>query len=152
MPEVTTTVQPKRTPRFDWDEARDLARGGWTTLAIANKLQVSVGAVNRVVYESQYNNKTATDNYSLGNTCAEDNCNETITNNAEWCHPHATQRFSKTVRPDTLRCYTCKEWKPDDEFTNDPRRALSRRGKQGRCRACDTASRRDYRRRTRDKR
>jgi hypothetical protein len=48
-------------------------------------------------------------------------------------------------RPDELRCTKCGEWKADEEFRAARRK--TRRGRHYCCRKCETAARRDYRRR-----
>ncbi len=62
------------------------------------------------------------------------------------CKACAYRRMVVTVRPDTLRCYSCRKWKPDEEYPSDTRQ-LARRGRDGRCRACNTKNRQTYRER-----
>lgn len=62
------------------------------------------------------------------------------------CRDCASAAQVTTVRPDALRCVTCREWKPDSEFPGD-RRQSHRRGRHMQCRPCQTKDRRAYRER-----
>jgi hypothetical protein len=65
------------------------------------------------------------------------------------CHHCASIAQATTVRDGELRCVTCKEWKPDDQFSSDKRK-IARRYRHRQCRACSTKARRDYRHRNRE--
>lgn len=49
-----------------------------------------------------------------------------------------------SVRPTTLRCGKCKQWKPDEEFVHQHQRH-ARRGRHSVCRACQTAAKAAWR-------
>lgn len=61
----------------------------------------------------------------------------------------ATYR-THNVRPSTLRCCSCREWKPDDAFSTAPRFSV-RRGRSQYCKACDAAQKRRWRHENREK-
>jgi hypothetical protein len=54
-------------------------------------------------------------------------------------------KAAESVRPDTLRCSTCREWKPDEEFPPSRGRLFARRERRTECHACEAARKRAWR-------
>lgn len=135
MPAVTNEAEPKRTPKFNWFRARELARNGATAPDIAKKMGVSVGAVRRILNKKSYETTTVQDNYSLNKTCATDDCNTRISNNSTVCRPHHLVSLKISVRDTTVKCSACQAWKPDESFPKDARKT-ARRGRRYWCKAC----------------
>lgn len=59
------------------------------------------------------------------------------------------QRAAPNVRESELRCTQCGSWKPDEDFSAEKR--ATRRGRRTWCRECETAKRRELRRRHRSR-
>ena len=61
------------------------------------------------------------------------------------CRPWAEYIAEVTsVREDTLKCSSCRMWKPDDAFTSNVS-DKHRRGRHNQCTPCQTIARRKYR-------
>jgi hypothetical protein len=141
--------------KFDWDEARRLRAEGWSYQAIAERLGVSASAVWQVLTgarrkaEYRERNREALRRLYRGKgSCAD--CGGPIWLHTARKHPRCTdcaaKRKTVTVRPDTLRCFSCGEWKPDALFPYS-RSHRSRRGHHGACRACQAKVRQAHRER-----
>ena len=122
MPAVTNEAKPKRTPKFNWFRARELARNGATAPDIAEKMGVSVAGVTRILNRNSYETTTVQDNYSLNKTCATDDCNTSISNNSTVCRPHHAASLTTSVRDTTVKCSACQAWKPDESCPKDARK------------------------------
>lgn len=57
------------------------------------------------------------------------------------CRPCHAATLVTSVRPDTLRCCDCEEWKPDEAFTVQ-RGRLARRNRAAECKECMAARKR----------
>ena len=135
MPAVTNEAKPKRTPKFNWFRARELARNGATAPDIAEKMGVSVAGVTRILNRNSYEATTVQDNYSLNKTCATDDCDTSISNNSTVCRPHHAMSLTTSVRDTTVKCSACQAWKPDESFPKDARKT-ARRGRRYWCKSC----------------
>lgn len=139
--------------RFDWDEARARRAAGESYPSIARALGVSETAIQRVC-KPEMNARMAAGvrEWQRGGVCSD--CGKRCSRNRSRVRAGLPQRCSAchgismqtTIRPDTLRCGTCKEWKPDDAFPGN-RTLPARRGRGRHCTACQTKARRDYRHR-----
>lgn len=131
---------------FDWDEARRLQAEGLTYTAIAKRLGVRYQSVRRACDEAVRERIAA---YQRTGVCPD--CGTQTTRYAggvsSRCPRCAGKRAATTVRPDTLQCLRCREWKPDSAFPRNRGGALVRRGRHDSCRVCGTVIRREYRER-----
>lgn len=53
--------------------------------------------------------------------------------------------YESSATQDSLRCVTCREWKPDASFPLNRATNIVRRGRHKQCRACHTIAKRLYR-------
>lgn len=53
--------------------------------------------------------------------------------------------MTSSTRTHTLRCMTCREWKPDESFPHDAGANFVRRGRHKQCRECLTVAKRKWR-------
>ena len=140
--------------KFDWDEARRLRAQGYTYAAIATRLGVSTTAVihacdprqrlrARLITAAHQQSGTCID---CGKRCCR---NDTLLRRGIHkgrCRECASKHAATTVRDDALKCVTCKQWLWDTAFPHDARMA-HRRGRHRECTACNTKSKREWRRR-----
>lgn len=138
--------------RFDWDEARRLRRTGMSYAEIARRVGVSPHAVKRAC-DAHYRNADALRQslYQRG-TCSE--CGEPCSWNRyrqekPICRDCSHVKKATSVRPDSLYCASCREWKHDNEFAFSRSASKPRRGRHRQCRACQTEARQAYRERHR---
>jgi len=61
------------------------------------------------------------------------------------CVACAGEARATSVRPDTLQCHVCREWKPDEAFPRNRLEKGARRGRHTACRGCQTEQKRAYR-------
>lgn len=140
--------------RFDWDEARQLHSQGMSYAAIGRELGVSAEAVRRVVLPGEkervarYQKKRA--DTGVCSECGGPKNRHSNYRGVTRCKRCAAVASRKNIRPDTLRCIACREWKPDESFPRN-RREEARRGRHESCRTCTTQQKRDYRARVREK-
>lgn len=142
--------QPRK---FDHDKAREMRADGLTYTRIAAEFDVSVNAVRRVVdpkAREKMAQATAARIRARREPC-KGGCGRLV-----WLHGTRKQTGSgycrrchgihraETVRPTTLLCARCGEWKPDEDFfvRSD---AVARRGRSSECRPCSTITRRAHR-------
>ena len=135
--------------KFDWDEAKRLRKEGMPLARIGALLGVSYAAIDRVTNPVRYAQmRHSNDVYQCSGTCVD--CGATISRNGTKpvarCRPCQARNLTTTVRDETLRCFRCGEWKPDDAFTlSTSRQYEHRRRRIAMCRTCDTRARQAYR-------
>lgn len=138
--------------KFDWDEAVRLRASGLTLQAVASQLGVSVTAV-QLACDPRLRavNELRVAEYQRRGRCRT--CGGRCSRNASGpqgeCRACAYKRQATTVRPKSLRCWSCKVWKPDTDFPWNRAEAELRRGRHGTCRVCQTILRTAYRQRRR---
>lgn len=132
---------------FDYEEAKRLrATGDFTRKQLADRFGVSVYAID---YATKPQLRDYARGKQLGYRVPCEDCGAPMHGRyrpSAVCKPCANIRAATSVRPDALRCSTCREWKPDDSFPHNSSEA-ARRGRHTLCRACTTEQKRAYRRR-----
>lgn len=140
--------------RFDWDEARRLRRETWMTYAeLGAHFGVSGSAVRLACDErARQKQAEATRRYQTG-SCIDcggragiNRSNIRRGRDHGRCKPCSIIAATTSAREGELRCWECREWKPDEEFSRHPGHP-GRRFRLGRCKRCDHAARTDRRRR-----
>lgn len=135
--------------KFDWDDARWRAAAGESITEIARSFGVSRTAVLRVV-DPDVNRRMAERVYLHKRNSRCPDCGAQTWRRPDGrearCVNCSSRLRATSVRPDSLRCYACREWKPDEAFPFS-RNNLARRGRHNQCRPCLTEAKRDYRRR-----
>ncbi len=118
--------------RSDWNEIRRLYVAGMTQQQVADRLGIDSSTVHRVL------NREAREKHSDDSrarryihTCAD--CGKPST--GSYCKACAARRQTTSVRDGELRCIRCRQWYPDEKFSQD-RQLAARRFKQARCRLC----------------
>lgn len=145
-------MAPQR--KFDWAEAQRLRRQGWTYTRIAERLGVSYQAV-RFACDARARNMAALLNFERQRqgTCCD--CGTQISSNAakpaKRCWQCASLHRATSVRETTLRCVSCGEWRPDNDFPYSRSARPVWRGRHSVCRACQTIVKRAYRARLKQK-
>lgn len=138
--------------KFDHEEARRLRRNGLTYPQIARRLGVSSSAVRQVVnnyYRSEEAKRRRAEwaRQNLRAPCVG-GCGRLVwtvnDGRSGLCPRCSADARTTTVRPTTLLCGRCREWKPDDDFSRD-KSSPARRGRCSECRSCQTAGRRERR-------
>lgn len=137
--------------KFDWDEAIRLRSEGHSTKAIAERLGVTWNAVHRVVTPGVMEAEAVTQAAVAARGRCDD-CGGPMNGLSRYrgstrCKTCAAIARATSVRPDSLQCVMCREWKPDDQFPRNRAESLARRGRHSTCRACATIARREYRNR-----
>lgn len=137
--------------KFDWDEARRLRAEGLTLQAIAERFGVSPTAITFAVVPGAYaaaRGRRAEYQRNGGN-CVD--CGTRLSHNysrpVRRCKPCASLAQATTATDTELRCYSCHEWKPDNDYPYSRSAYRNRRGRHGTCRACHTLRRQAYRER-----
>jgi helix-turn-helix resolvase-like protein len=144
--------QPRK---FDHDEAIRRYANGETGVALAEEYGVSTAAVYRVVNPEirAYMDKDAVERNRRKREPCRGGCGRLVWRHGRvgrarsgYCPTCNGIQRAESVRPTTLRCSHCREWKRDDAF---PRRATAnaRRGRSHECRVCQTITRRERRQR-----
>jgi hypothetical protein len=137
-----------RPRKFDWDAAKRMRKSGMTYPAIAEHFGVSVTAIARVC-DSRYRSRmdAAAAAYQRRGVCVD--CGTRISSNVSRpvyrCKPCSALHRATNVRDTELRCVTCKEWKPDNDYPYSRSARPTHRGRHKTCRTCLTGLRRDYR-------
>lgn len=154
-----TYVSPKRpgrvyVRRFDYDEAQRRYDAGESIRTLADAYGVTYESVRRVVTESGRTVRPLQNERAKG-AGACDRCGGPMNahsriSGSRLCRSCASEDLVTTVRADSLRCVTCKEWKPDRAFPHDRQRP-HRRGRHNQCTACQTKAKRAYRKRQRER-
>ena len=137
--------------RFDHDEARRLRAEGWTYQQIADKVGVTPTAVQHVVNDESRQRQRArhlewqrrTKRHPCRGGCGRLVWTTSPTRTG-YCHRCLTERRTTTVRPDTLQCSKCGEWKPDDDFYRKAGSPI-RRDRASWCKQCQNRARREWR-------
>lgn len=138
------------TRKFDWAEAADLRRQLWSYPEIARHCGVTVKAVRNALNPAERARDAALcQRYQQGGICTV--CGAPASRRyapmMSRCRPCFNRARATSVRPDELRCSSCRDWKPDADFakgTGYP----ARRGRRNTCKLCDHAAKRRWRERT----
>jgi hypothetical protein len=143
------TVPGKRTRsrqytrKFDYDEARRRHAAGETIMMLAREYGVSWTRVQQVV-NPEAGRRAEERSKARRFHCVD--CGKSKTSSWPRCVECAALARSTTVRETELRCSSCGRWLPDEAF-HKASRFKARRGRRRRCKTCEHADRRDYRRR-----
>ena len=130
---------------FDWDEAVRLRRQGLPLKAIGDLLGVSAQSIRMATDPEARERENADRRTRLyRETCPD--CGGPRNHYNARCLSCSHKAKVTSVRPDTLRCMVCREWKPDTEFAGDRSRP-HRRHRRTECRSCHAASKRAWRQR-----
>lgn len=131
--------------KFDHDAARARHAAGESYLTIARDLGVSDAAVRRVCDPAvRARMQEATDRYQHSGVCRD--CGKKgVSPYYGRCRECASLASATTVRPDSLHCVTCDEWKPDDAFAKGV--TAARRYRHQQCRVCATGEKARWRER-----
>lgn len=139
---------------FDWDEARRLYETGVSRPEIATRMGVSYNMIHRITAPGALERQAAYHReWQKTGVCADCGAQTNRAgqvNGSTRCVPCSALARATTVRPTELQCSTCREWKPDEDFPHNRADSMSRRGRHGQCRVCQTIARRDHRRRNRE--
>lgn len=138
----------ERPRMFDHEQASRRHAAGETLVALAAEYGVSSTGVYLAINPVA---RARTSAYSAAwqkeGTCPD--CGGKATrhhlNDTHRCRSCAAKRAAVSVRPDSLQCTRCQDWKPDGAFPAGPYK--HRRGRRKECRACLTVMRREYRER-----
>lgn len=135
---------------FDHDEAIALHAADpktWTLQRLAEHFGVSDSAIDRVVNPRRRKQMQEHSNRWLHENRREPckgGCGRlvwtTVKGRSGLCPRCLGLSLATTVRPDSLRCSACHEWKPDAEFPRK-RATIARRGRHQECRRCQTITR-----------
>ena len=139
--------------KFDYEEARRRYAAGESQKALAAEYGVSIARMCQVLNpEVGRRDDERRREWGRNSVCPDCGARATRKRKSEQhrCRECHSRRMATTVRPDELRCITCKEWKPDDEFPSNRAISPHRRGRHSQCRSCQTIARRDHRRRNRE--
>jgi hypothetical protein len=151
------TVSEKRNRvyerKFDHDQARAMRKAGMSLTALAEHFGVSATSIQRACdpeFRKRMDKRTLKYMRERRVPCKTLGC-ETLVwtthkDGSGYCQDcEIARRTAADERPGELRCTKCGEWKPDEDFRL--RRTQTRRGRKSQCRACENATRNDYRRR-----
>ncbi len=133
--------------KFDWDDARRLHADGVSYAELGRRFGVTARAVRRVCDEEfRARDAARSAEWMRGGTCPDCGVQTSRTSRADShrCQACAAMALATSVRETTLRCQTCREWKPDDSFPRHKGK-IARRGRHKQCTACVTVARRIYR-------
>jgi predicted Zn-ribbon and HTH transcriptional regulator len=139
--------------KFDWDEAARLYETGLTYEEIAEALGVSSSAVWLALNpEARARGDARKWQWQREARCPDCGAQTTRTHIGadSRCKRCAALARATSVRATELRCMTCREWKPDEEFPSNRAATKVRRGRHRQCRICQTVARRDHRARNRE--
>jgi hypothetical protein len=136
--------------KFDWEEAEQLRSEGLSYREIARRLAVTPHAIRRVLVpgerERDMARATAWVRRGTCPDCGASATRHSLDNNLR-CRDCAAKDSATSVRVDTLRCGTCREWKPDNAFSGSRAESPFRRGRHRQCAECNTKWKREWRRR-----
>lgn len=134
--------------KFDYDEARQRYADGEHPRDLAAEYGVSMNRVRQVVIpeEGQRAAERARQ-WIYSGTCPICGGPATRTGGQSRCRECFNVAQATSVRPDELRCPTCGEWKPDEDFPFNAGGRKLRRGRHQSCRPCLTKLRQNYRER-----
>lgn len=136
--------------KFDYDEAARLRAEGLTYQAIAERFGVTAMAVYWAVNEEARERAIARNTeWQRSGTCPDcggPSTRHSITKSLR-CKACFDRTQATSVHEDELRCFRCREWKPDEAFPRNRSGRKLRRGRHNFCRACSTVVRQEYRER-----
>jgi len=143
--------------KFDWDDARRRRAAGGTYTALAREYGVHINTVRLACNDVERQKSNArVSAYQRSGICRDCGAAGVVplalahgTRNGR-CRPCAAKAAASSVREDTLRCVTCREWKADADFPSN-RTETARRGRHTSCRPCLTELKRGWRARNREK-
>ncbi len=128
---------------------RERYAAGETVTEIARDIGFSFAGVKRIVDPAFSAKLYAVSQASLmSGTCPDCGKEGTFKHKgvSSRCRDCASRALATSVREGELRCYRCREWKPDAEFPNSSKNK-ARRGRHKNCRLCNTTLRREHRHR-----
>lgn len=139
--------------KFDWDEARRLHTAGVSKTQLADRYDVSLAAVQRVLDpDARAAMRARSAAWQMAGTCVV--CGKPGVSRKRrdgrkgarcvGCAADAKRtclRFDELGEIAEIRCYICKAWQPPTAFPPKFRE----KSNQHRCTACDTTARRAYR-------
>jgi hypothetical protein len=158
------TISPKRPGRvyrraFDHEEAKALRQADpktWTYAHLAEHFGVSENAVFRVLIPGQQERyaRRALEWARAHRRPCKGGCGRLVwaqnKGRSGLCVSCMNRARATSVRPDTLHCGRCREWKPDQDFPLQ-RSRKTRRGRASLCRPCQTVARREHRQRNHER-
>jgi len=140
--------------KFDHDAARARYAAGESVTAMAREFGVHPTAVWRVVssriIESIRERAQKRKSAGVCDDCGGPMHMGSRYNGSTHCHDCSALARATNVRPDALRCATCREWKPDEDFPFNRAGRKTHRGRHDQCRSCQTVARRERRARNRE--
>ena len=134
-----------RPRKFDWDEAARMVAGGMSPAAVGRALGVSATAV-RAAVDPAVRERMA--GWQRSGTCPV--CGGPATRAGRVQH-RCRRCAARAVANETAteaKCVCCKRWRPLSEFS---RRDSPGRVTRKECRECDTAAKRAWRERNRER-
>lgn len=134
---------------FDWDEARRLRTLGWTYARIGTHLGVTGHSVNMACDDAareRHHLRLHERAYWRTGSCVDCGAPVSRYRPGSRCLACNAREKTTTVRDDSLLCSRCRLWLPDSHFPNHKRNP-ARRDRHAYCRACQTATKREYRER-----
>jgi hypothetical protein len=143
--------------KFDHDEARKLRAEGWSYRELAARFGVSDSAILRVCNpqsRAKMEAHSAAWSRRQRQPC-RGGCGRLVWHHGRrirsgYCPSCLGKLKTRTVRPDTLLCTHCGEWKLDEEFPFGRTANKSRRDRHSFCRGCQAEVRREHRQRNRE--
>lgn len=139
-----------RPRKFDWDEAARMVAGGMSMAAVGRALGVSADAVREAV-DPAVRERMAERHarWQRSGTCPV--CGGPATRGAGGVQHRCRRCAARAAANETAteaKCVSCKRWKPLSEFS---RRDSPGRVTRQECRECDTAAKRAWRERNRER-
>lgn len=133
---------------FDWDEARRLRAEGLAYRAIAARVGASYGAVRLACDDEARENRKRYDRPThlcrCGVLCRKNYKNGVLL--PARCKDCRDEDQATSVRPDTLRCWRCRKWKTDENFSRSASgQSPRRRGRTAICKPCAVIKTRERR-------
>lgn len=137
--------------KWDHDEGLRLYAAGLSIPAIARLMGVSDASV-RLVVDPAYRRacRESMRRSRKVNRC--EGCGAMIWKaqpgwiSGRLCRRCAAAEQATSIRPDSLRCSACGDWKADEDFPHRQGR-IARRGRHGTCRGCQARVRQEHRER-----
>jgi hypothetical protein len=140
------------TRKFDHEEAARLRAEGVPVGEIAKRYGVTKNAIYYATEARWRERALATrKRWQNGGRCIEcgGQASRSTKGQRTRCRSCADARKATTVRETTLRCHSCKRWKPDAEFPHNRSAPPARRTRHNFCRICITVAKRQWRERNR---
>lgn len=136
--------------KFDWDEAVRLRESGMTIAGTARRLEVSESAIAYATNpRRRAHARTYGAYYQRLGKCSDcgGECSYNPSQPVLRCRA-CRFKYDRFVFDGKAYCPVCARWKKLDDFTADRKRKY--RGVRSMCRSCETAKRRELRRRNRE--